>query len=376
MHAFASLSEQCNRIRDHLNAREREWERVHCILRKKDARRLHVRPSGQKSATPLFREQASKTIKHLYLPEERDDPLRHMRDPRHFSHLQKIGAGAFGSICLVENRITGKKMAMKSLRRKDNTSEEINLEIRALLRAQESGWFPKLLSTFMDPVNFYILMPFYPLGDLYTVMTSSGGCLSRELCRFYLAELILALQCLHKIGIIHRDIKPDNILFEETGHLVVADLGVAHVFIEDEEDATFMADEYPLWEEMKFINDDGFPLLTPSIDNPHTIKGVAGTPFYAAPEVLEGRQYSYGVDYYSLAIVYHEMVTGYVPIQCGPCLPGQSEPTITLDLGRKDVHFQPLSVSDYDFLSQMLDEDCYARPSVKQMKNHPVLAGM
>lgn len=73
-----------------------------------------------------------------------------------------------------------------------------------------------------------------------------------------------------------------------------------------------MADEYPLWDEMKVLNDDGFPLLAPSIDNPHTIKGVAGTPFYAAPEVLDGQEYSYGVDYYSLAIVYHEMVTGYV----------------------------------------------------------------
>lgn len=110
----------------------------------------------------------------------------------------------------------------------------------------------------------------------------------------------------------HRDLKPENILFDDEGHVVIADFGVAQVFVADEEDEAFMEDEFPLWEERKQRGGDGFPLLTPSIDNPHTIKGIAGTPFYAAPEVLAGREYSYGIDYYSMAIVYHEMVTGYV----------------------------------------------------------------
>ncbi|PPQ84017.1 LOW QUALITY PROTEIN: hypothetical protein CVT25_000563 [Psilocybe cyanescens] len=337
-------------FQERMNAREREWRNLNCIQRKRSNPRPNFnRPCGHRRATPLFRDQAHEFVHHLYLPEERDDLVRHMHDPRHFNHLKKIGAGAFGSIYLVEHRITGKTMAMKTLLRRENSCEEIGLEIRALIRLQGKAWYPKLLSTFMDPMNFYILMPFYAHGDLYSVMNSCGGCLSRELAKFYLAELIVAVQSLHKAGILHRDIKPDNILFDNREHLIVADFGVAHVFITDDED---IPDEYPLWAKTKTLDNVGFPLLTHSIDNPHTIKGVAGTPFYAAPEVLAGQEYSYGVDYYSLAIVYHEM-TGYVPIQCGSCEEGESEPTICLHLGRKDVHLQPTSVSDYGFLCQV-----------------------
>ena len=122
---------------------------------------------------------------------------------------------------------------------------------------------------------------------------------------------LLAVQHLHKRGIIHRDLKPENILFDCSGHLVIADFGVAHIFLDEEADS-FLEDEYPLWAKMKRRGGDYFPLLTASIDNPHTVDGMAGTTYYSAPEVLEGQTYSYGVDYYSMAILYHEMVTGYV----------------------------------------------------------------
>ncbi|KAF9048812.1 kinase-like domain-containing protein, partial [Panaeolus papilionaceus] len=91
---------------------------------------------------------------------------------------------------------------------------------------------------------------------------------------------ISAIHFLHTLRIVHRDIKPDNLLLGIDGHLVIADLGIAHIFRET------------------------------STDNPHVITGEQGTPIYAAPEVFAGGKYSYGVDYYSMGIVYHHMLTG------------------------------------------------------------------
>ena len=117
---------------------------------------------------------------------------------------------------------------------------------------------------------------------------------------------------------IHRDLKPENIVFTDAGHLVVADFGVAHVFDDDPRNDDFIEDEFPLWAEARRRGGDAFPLLTPSCENPHRIRGTSGTAFYSAPEVKAMEPYSYGVDYYSMAVLYHEMITGYV----GGALPG------------------------------------------------------
>ncbi|KDR78619.1 hypothetical protein GALMADRAFT_137654 [Galerina marginata CBS 339.88] len=377
--SFELIDETVSRVKIYIKEWEiRQWEResLECIGRKRPQRRTAVlRAFGQHSVNPLFQRERHGSLTYLFLPEEEICPVRHMYDPRYFNKVKTIGAGAFGYIYQVEHRITGKMMAMKVLLRKDNSSDDIDLEVRAMVRVQGEPWYPRLLSTFMDMENFYILMPFYARGDLCTFMTSCGGCLHRDLARFYLAELLLAIQCIHKMGIVHRDLKPENILFEGDGHLIVADFGVAYIFPSEEDDA-FFDDEYPLWDEKKALGGDEFPLLQPSVDNPHMVRGVAGTPYYAAPEVIEGRAYSYGVDYYSLAMLYHEMVTGFIPLQCGPFQPGTTEPKLLLDFGRKDVHCQPMSLTDMRFMEKMLDKDLYSRPTVKQMKAHPVFAGI
>jgi len=123
----------------------------------------------------------------------------------------------------------------------------------------------------------------------------------------------LAIQSLHKKGIIHRDIKPDNIFLDETGHLILADLGLA------ENIGTFGGadtdmDLFPIWKDAKARGGDDFPLLWVDGLNPLGIQGIAGTYWYTAPEVFRNERYSFGVDYYSVGVIYYELVTGNVCI--------------------------------------------------------------
>jgi len=149
----------------------RQWERRNrqSIIRKQLRKPgTYNRRSPRHSTTPLFQRGVNHDIYALLLPEELPQeqvsepiptmPMRHMYDPWAFNHVRKIGSGSFGSIIQVEHRITGKMMALKRLIMEENSCDDVHLEIRALLRAQRSQWYPKVLSTFMDGANFYILM--------------------------------------------------------------------------------------------------------------------------------------------------------------------------------------------------------------------------
>ena len=123
----------------------------------------------------------------------------------------------------------------------------------------------------------------------------------------------MAIQSLHKQGIIHRDIKPDNIFLDEGGHLILGDLGLA------EDIGTFGGtdaemEKFPIWQDAKIQGGEDFPLLWADAANPLGTKGIAGTYWYTAPEVFRNERYSFGVDYYSVGIIYYQLVTGKVGI--------------------------------------------------------------
>jgi len=71
----------------------------------------------------------------------------------------------------------------------------------------------------------YLVMDYYCGGDLLTLLSKFEDCLPEEMARFYIAETVLAIDCLHGLGYVHRDIKPDNLLVDRRGHIVLADFG-------------------------------------------------------------------------------------------------------------------------------------------------------
>ncbi|KAF9525816.1 kinase-like domain-containing protein [Crepidotus variabilis] len=290
--------------------------------------------------------------------------------------IGEIGRGAFGDIHRVQDEATGHIMAIKRLVKAHNTKEDVQTEVLAMVRVQErEGWYTKLMGMFEDHTHFYILMPFYPRGDLLSNIQKCEGCLRRTVARFYLAELLLAIQSLHHLGVIHRDLKPENVLFSDDGHVVLADFGVAHLFPSPSEQAQdmFLEEEYPVWAEKREMGGDEYPLLKPSSDNPHITEGLFGTPCYSSPEVRDGEKYSYGVDYYSMAILFHEMITGYVPLRIVEYDNDDGEEQdLALDFGRKEGYFQDASLAELDFVKKVLAKDPFQRPSTKEMKAHMI----
>lgn len=110
----------------------------------------------------------------------------------------------------------------------------------------------------------------------------------------------------------HRDIKTDNVFLDETGHLVLADLGLAENIAAVEGGEDTIKERYTTWMEARSVGGDGFPFLWADESNPLSIRGVAGTFWYTAPEVFRKERYSFGVDYWSLGVIYHELITGHV----------------------------------------------------------------
>ena len=128
------------------------------------------------------------------------------------------------------------------------------------------------------------------MGDLR--VNIKYGIRSRTVARFWLANLIVNLENLHHRRVIHRDLKPDNILIGRDGHLVLADLGLARSFGETGRACSS---------------------LSPRGDaNGDVTKLSCGTPRYMAPEVLQERSYSYSADIWAVGVIMYTLLTGRV----------------------------------------------------------------
>merc|ERR1719150_3109884 len=96
---------------------------------------------------------------------------------------------------------------------------------RDILVEADHTWVVKMYYSFQDPVNLYLIMEFLPGGDMMTLLMKKDT-LSEECAQFYIAETALAIDSIHKLGFIHRDIKPDNLLLDARGHIKLSDFGL------------------------------------------------------------------------------------------------------------------------------------------------------
>lgn len=145
-----------------------------------------------------------------------------------FDPMGIIGRGAFGEVRVCRWKESGQIVAVKKMKKHEMSSKHQVGHIRAerdVLAFADNPWIVELKCSFQDEKFLYLVMEYLAGGDLMTLLMKKDILTEAE-AKFYIAELIVAVDSVHKMNYIHRDLKPDNILIDNHGHVKLSDFGL------------------------------------------------------------------------------------------------------------------------------------------------------
>ena len=216
------------------------------------------------------------------------DTIARKMQAEDFEPLRCLGKGTFGTVLLVKQRTTGRLYAQKQFKKATLTVhkrlvEQTKTERSILESVNRHPFVVKLFYAFQDHEKLYLILEYAQGGELFTHLASERM-FSEEVASFYMAEMVLALEHLHRnLGVVYRDLKPENCLLDTEGHLLLTDFGLSKV----------------------------------AVDENDKCNSVLGTVEYMAPEVIQGHKYGMAVDWWSFGALGFDLLSGAPPFQ-GP----------------------------------------------------------
>ncbi|RUS17990.1 hypothetical protein BC937DRAFT_89260 [Endogone sp. FLAS-F59071] len=270
-----------------------------------------------------------------------------------FETIKPLAKGQFGTVSIVRSKIDGIVYAMKTLDKQNllkQREQAFFMEERNVLSSpHRSHWMPALHAAFQDSEHLYLVMEYAAGGDLYSIQDRREGLvLEEQAAKFYIAETVLAVQTLHEMQYVHRDIKPQNILISHTGHIKLADFGSCI-----------------------------------RLNAKHTVTSPipVGTCDYISPEVLRAGEgdVSYGVevDWWSVGILLYELLQGEPPF----CADSLAETYAKIMDAEQHLQFNPeipISEEAKDLIKKFLcpKEQRLGRNGIKEIKEHSFFRGI
>lgn len=260
-----------------------------------------------------------------------------------FELLKVIGKGSFGKVMQVRKKDTGKIFAMKVLKKAQLVARKQVAHTKTERKVLEDISHPfvcHLKYAFQTESKLYMILEFFNGGELFFHLKNEGR-FPEERAKFYAAEIVCALECLHQHTIVYRDLKPENVLLDADGHIRLVDFGLSKEGVT----ATQLT---------------------------HTF---CGTPEYLAPEVIHGGGYGLPVDWWSLGTLLYEMLTGLPPFY------NQNLHVMYEKIIRAKLHYPAyLSANARGILQALLDRNPKTRlgsiNDANDVKNHPFFEGI
>uniref|UniRef100_A0A8C4UX74 Ribosomal protein S6 kinase n=1 Tax=Falco tinnunculus TaxID=100819 RepID=A0A8C4UX74_FALTI len=272
-----------------------------------------------------------------------------------FELLKVLGTGAYGKVFLVRKvsgHDAGKLYAMKVLKKativqKAKTTEHTRTERQVLEHIRQSPFLVTLHYAFQTDTKLHLILDYINGGELFTHLSQRERFSENEV-QIYIGEIVLALEHLHKLGIIYRDIKLENILLDSDGHVVLTDFGLSKEFLTDENERAY---------------------------------SFCGTIEYMAPDIVRGGDTGHdkAVDWWSVGVLMYELLTGASPFTVDGEKNSQAEISRRI-LKSEPPYPQEMSALSKDIIQRLLMKDPKKRlgcgpTDADEIKQHPFFQG-